>query len=678
MIETRRQLAVLLCIGLVLGFARAALADETAPRKALPLIRVDETSYDFGRAWIGQTYRHVFVVRNAGNDALNISGIQMTPGLVIERQPATSLAPGETTEIPIRLDDSDRVGVFEGQIYIATNDVLSPMTTISVRAERMRPIEVQPPVAGFGRIIGVDAKQVIVTIANKTEESLDLVMTPPGQGPFACELVESTPGMEYKLLVTVQPPYNEGRHEEKILFKTNLDSQPKLEVKAIAFIPPRVEVIPPAIFVDAPTGKAADASRGMTKVLVLSNNGGSPVRVTGVQAEDPSIKVTSTAISEGKSYSIRVQFPPGYLPPQPGPTVNIETDDQEHPLLRVPISTRNTTLAQLLKADPPGPKRVTEFVGKLAPDFEFTSLDGVPIRNSDLMQKICVIDFFALGDVHNAGSLRKVEALRKEYESKGVRFINICGKHPSTDFTEQQTIDVLKGVDIQGQLVMDLGNTAPEIFKLIQYPTTVFLGRSGNVEAVIEGNDPELVEKGRAKLNALLANQPIPRPPSTQPALSARRPALLLVGQPAAAVTLNLGEGKEKSPAAFDQRPATVLNFVAPNCGFCRKQIPQVETVRAQYEAKGVRFVNVSQTMRKPFTLAEVKDYMANLGVNLELAYDPQNLVGGLFKVTSFPTMVVVKRNGVIEHVNIGAKPNIAEILRGQLDTILAADKPVN
>mgnify|MGYP000282605652 CR=1 FL=1 len=117
----------------------------------------------------------------------------------------------------------------------------------------------------------------------------------------------------------------------------------------------------------------------------------------------------------------------------------------------------------------------------------------------------------------------------------------------------------------------------------------------------------------------------------------------------------------------------TVLNLVAPNCGFCKKQLPNVDKVRADYEAKGVRFVNVYQKMgAKDFTVEEATDVFKQAGSNLELARDEGNAIGTQYKAQSYPTMVVVGKDGKIEFVNVGAKPDIETVLKGQLDGMIA------
>jgi len=177
--------------------------------------------------------------------------------------------------------------------------------------------------------------------------------------------------------------------------------------------------------------------------------------------------------------------------------------------------------------------------------------------------------------------------------------------------------------------------------------------------------------------SSVAAVPPTPADPSKatadKPAAPAKRPAELLVGTPAPAFSLQTVAGKPLTSDDFSKHPATVPNFVAPNCGFCKKQVPNVDKVRAEYEAKGVRFVNVAEKMgQKDFTTEETVDVFKQAGSNLELAKDEGNTIGAQYKAQSFPTMIIVGKDGKIEHVNIGAKPDIETLLKGQLDGLIA------
>ena len=73
-------------------------------------------------------------------------------------------------------------------------------------------------------------------------------------------------------------------------------------------------------------------------------------------------------------------------------------------------------------------------------------------------------------------------------------------------------------------------------------------------------------------------------------------------------MTLTTTEGKSVANGDFGNYTATVLNSL-PNCGFCKKQIPRLETVRKEFDGKPVRFVNVSMTMGKEFAQDETDEH---------------------------------------------------------------------
>lgn len=160
--------------------------------------------------------------------------------------------------------------------------------------------------------------------------------------------------------------------------------------------------------------------------------------------------------------------------------------------------------------------------------------------------------------------------------------------------------------------------------------------------------------------------------PRAQP----QRPALTLVGRSVPPLSLTTDKGATVSSDDFGRAPATVLNLVAPNCGFCKRQIPVVEKVRAEFEARGVRFVNVAQTMGRVYTGDEVRKAMDALGSHLELAHDPKNAVGALLKTSGYPTMFVIGRDGKVRHVNIGAQAGLEETLKKQLRGLLESGNP--
>lgn len=158
-----------------------------------------------------------------------------------------------------------------------------------------------------------------------------------------------------------------------------------------------------------------------------------------------------------------------------------------------------------------------------------------------------------------------------------------------------------------------------------------------------------------------------------QPAPS--RPASLLIGKKAPQFSLQTVKGGEIGQSEFSKSAATVLNFVAPNCGFCKKQIPVVEAARKEFQSKGIRFINIIVTMRKEFPRDEVMRVFDELGSQLELAIDSENAIAKRYRAESYPTLFVVDKDGNVADVLMGAKHDLGNVLRVRLDGLLSGDE---
>jgi peroxiredoxin len=151
-----------------------------------------------------------------------------------------------------------------------------------------------------------------------------------------------------------------------------------------------------------------------------------------------------------------------------------------------------------------------------------------------------------------------------------------------------------------------------------------------------------------------------------------RRPQEDMLGKPVPTFSLSTTQGKSLATADLKEKDTvTVLNFFAVNCGFCKKAMPRVETVRSEFEGKNVRFVNVSQTMRQPYPEEEVIGKCNELGWKGEIALDPKNSVGPLFSAQSYPSLFVVSRDGTVGEVVIGNKPDLEQSLRDSINAML-------
>lgn len=649
----------------------AAPVDPNAPQ---PKIAPDSEIHDFGQTWVGDVLQHTFKIKNDGKATLNIEKVQPGCGCTKAGTHPNKLEPGESGDFSFSLNSAKLNGPYEKMITITTNDPTNPNLKLKLKGEAKQFVNVAPTAANFGKIIGGDPQERVLKITNNTDKPLELTMEETPGSKFKFELVETEKGKAYDLKVTLAPPFDQANLNTQLKIKTNVEKQPSIDINAIATVPPRLELQPTEITVIDPAGpKGAQAGAGLTRLVRFNNYGATPVKITEANCDDPQVKVTIQERVVDKEYTVQVQMPAGYAPPDTGRTITLKTNDPQQPELKVPIK---SPAKPAQRDNTPKLSPAEQMIGEMAPAFGFKLADGKAVTNADLANTVTVLDFWAPNCGFCKKQIPRIEPIRKEFESKGVRFIGVTQKMRK-DFTQEEITKVFREDAGSGmELGLDLENQVGGLFKANAYPTMIILGKTGKIEAVNSGNIADLESKMTQQLTDLLAGKSLPKPEAKAAAATPEqpkpRPATEMVGKPAPAFASKTIDGKPVTNEELAKHPATILNFVAPNCGFCKKQVPVLEAIRKEYEAKGIRFVNVVQKMRKDYTQDEIVDVFKGVGSQLEMALDLENKIGQDFKAVSYPTMVIVDRSGKVDQVHIGAKQDLDKVLKQQLDNLIA------
>jgi thiol-disulfide isomerase/thioredoxin len=147
--------------------------------------------------------------------------------------------------------------------------------------------------------------------------------------------------------------------------------------------------------------------------------------------------------------------------------------------------------------------------------------------------------------------------------------------------------------------------------------------------------------------------------------LSARQE---LIGQPAEAFTTT--DLDDNSQTLIDYRGKVVLlDFWYRGCGWCIRAMPQIEQVAEHYRDQPVAVLG----MNTDKNIDDAKFVVETLG----LAY-PNLKAEGLpekFKVSGFPTMILIDQQGIIRDVQDGWTPTLKADFIAEIDQLLATPK---
>jgi len=314
---------------------------------------------DFGAVWEGVTVKKDFNFQNTGDQLLKIEKPKAHCSCSSAPNYTKEVPPGGAGVIPFVLNTANKpYGPIEEYLNVETNDPKTPSVKIWLKGFIKNVVEPEvvydatyqeevaagrspPPVAkmkaAFGRIKGDRPLHRVIKLRNTSGQPLSLSIVPPEpQPPFSAELVEKIPGEEYEVTVRATPPIPVGHASAPLAFQTNVAERPKYQLWISTYVPPRIEVTPPEKMLIDP-----DNYPQKEREIRIVNNGTTPVDVVGVSTSEPRFGITLKPRdpAQPNQQVIKVALPGGesYRPPKYGEVIEIATNDQEIPVIRITV-----------------------------------------------------------------------------------------------------------------------------------------------------------------------------------------------------------------------------------------------------------------------------------------------------------------------------------------------------
>lgn len=107
----------------------------------------------------------------------------------------------------------------------------------------------------------------------------------------------------------------------------------------------------------------------------------------------------------------------------------------------------------------------------------------------------------------------------------------------------------------------------------------------------------------------------------------------------------------------------TIINFVIPDCPYCKQQLPILNSLAAELSGRSYRFITIS-----PELTAE----LSQEALAIEWLEDKDGKLRELFKVSGFPILFVVGNDGKIAEIIPGAPAQLKSLLSKAIDFPLA------
>ncbi len=120
-------------------------------------------------------------------------------------------------------------------------------------------------------------------------------------------------------------------------------------------------------------------------------------------------------------------------------------------------------------------------VGSPAPDFQLNTLDGKPVRLSDLHGKPVLINFWATWCGPCTTEMPAIQKIYKQYSSQFV-VLAVNANEPVSDIQ-----NFLKDKGLTFNIMLDPGGKVQDLYRLRGYPTSFFIDSNGMIQAEFIG-----------------------------------------------------------------------------------------------------------------------------------------------------------------------------------------------
>lgn len=112
-----------------------------------------------------------------------------------------------------------------------------------------------------------------------------------------------------------------------------------------------------------------------------------------------------------------------------------------------------------------------------------------------------------------------------------------------------------------------------------------------------------------------------------------------------------------------------LLDFWAVWCGPCRMSMPLMEKLQKEYKED---VVLLAINLEEPEDL--VREYVEKAKVGSTVLLDSEGQVARAYQIVQIPMHVLIDREGIIRHLQVGWYPAIYEKLKSEIESLRKAD----
>lgn len=242
-------------------------------------IDFEKEIYNFGKVEEGTKISYSFRVKNNGTELLEITEVRPTCHCTVSGEWDKKIEPGKWGEIPVVFDTTGLTGDIVRTVNIVTNVPGKENLVLKLEGNIFTEIEVSPKNLSFGQIEIDSGKQSgKVRIKNNGDKPMKVLGIENNNPNVEAEYKTIEEGKIYEVSIVVNPPFEKGYRNYKVLLKTDREVMSGIPLNFSYNLKPATEVIPQYIPLTE-----AQLNGGLEQYVTIQNNTDKPININKVE-----------------------------------------------------------------------------------------------------------------------------------------------------------------------------------------------------------------------------------------------------------------------------------------------------------------------------------------------------------------------------------------------------------
>lgn len=194
-------------------------------------LRVDDSTYDYGYAGLGQDISHTFILTNKGLQDITITDTSTDCGCNVSFPAGKRIPPGSPLSVAVRFKAKNYEGEQIKNIILKTNDINHPEVVLTLKGLVKNGAVIEPHGIGFGEVKKGQDHRGMFRLLNLTNQRMAIVKIESGKYiKTSSSHFRTDNGKGYTIEVTLSGNAPEGEYTDIVTLHTTLPKQPRIDV----------------------------------------------------------------------------------------------------------------------------------------------------------------------------------------------------------------------------------------------------------------------------------------------------------------------------------------------------------------------------------------------------------------------------------------------------------------